>query len=126
MYCALLLLLLLLLLLFLLQELFYEGSCSNAELIINLILAFTLVYIPITIAVVGKRLWIKYRSGALKVISECCMTALPSTKSSMCGHCCYNKGKASTGADEYARPCKKRCPGTTNVGLRNCMRCHGT
>lgn len=44
-----------------LQELFYEGSGSNAELILNLLLAFTLVYIPITIAIVGKRLWIKYR-----------------------------------------------------------------
>jgi hypothetical protein len=45
-----------------LQELFYEGSGSNAELILSLILAATLVYIPITIAIVGKRLWIKYRS----------------------------------------------------------------
>ena len=43
------------------EQLFYEGSASNAELLINLLLAFTLVYIPITIAVVGKRLWIKYR-----------------------------------------------------------------
>jgi hypothetical protein len=41
------------------EQLFYEGSASNAELLINLLLAFTLVYIPITIAVVGKRLWIK-------------------------------------------------------------------
>jgi hypothetical protein len=47
-----------------LQELFYEGSGSNAELILSLILAATLVYIPITIAIVGKRLWIKYRSAA--------------------------------------------------------------
>ncbi|KAF6251580.1 hypothetical protein COO60DRAFT_1628877 [Scenedesmus sp. NREL 46B-D3] len=43
------------------EELFYEGSCSNAELILNLLLAATLVYIPITIAIIGKRLWIKYR-----------------------------------------------------------------
>jgi hypothetical protein len=55
---------LLLLLLLLSQELFYEGSGSNAELILSLILAATLVYIPITIAIVGKRLWIKYRSAA--------------------------------------------------------------
>lgn len=40
---------------------FYEGSATNAEVLINLLLAFTLVYIPITIAVVGKRLWITYR-----------------------------------------------------------------
>uniref|UniRef100_A0A383WHG8 YdbS-like PH domain-containing protein n=1 Tax=Tetradesmus obliquus TaxID=3088 RepID=A0A383WHG8_TETOB len=43
------------------EELFYEGSGSNAELVLSLILAATLVYIPITIAIVGKRLWIKYR-----------------------------------------------------------------
>jgi hypothetical protein len=43
------------------EELFYEGSASNAELLINLLLAITLVYIPITISCVGKRLWIKYR-----------------------------------------------------------------
>lgn len=47
------------------QELFYEGSGSNAELVLSLILAATLVYIPITIAIVGKRLWIKYRSAAV-------------------------------------------------------------
>lgn len=43
------------------EQVFYEGSASNAEVLINLLLAFTLVYIPITIAVVGKRLWITYR-----------------------------------------------------------------
>lgn len=43
------------------EQLYYEGSASNAELLISLLLAFTLVYIPITIAVVGKRLWITYR-----------------------------------------------------------------
>eukprot|EP00775_Hariotina_reticulata_P012678 gene12678-12807_t len=43
------------------EQLYYEGSASNAELVISLLLAATLVYIPITIAVVGKRLWIKYK-----------------------------------------------------------------
>jgi hypothetical protein len=58
--------------LLLLQELFYEGSASNAELILSLILAATLVYIPITIAIVGKRLWFKYRSAAAQ---QCTVTA---------------------------------------------------
>ena len=44
---------------------FYEGSGSNAELVLSLILAATLVYNTITIAIVGKRLWIKYRSAAV-------------------------------------------------------------
>lgn len=44
------------------EELFYEGSASNAELAISLLLGLvTLVYLPITIAVVGKRLWFTYR-----------------------------------------------------------------
>lgn len=42
------------------EAVFYEGSAGNAELLVSLLLAATLVFIPLTIQVVGKRLWIKY------------------------------------------------------------------
>lgn len=38
-----------------------QGGASNAELLISLLLAATLVYIPITIAVIGKKLWFTFR-----------------------------------------------------------------
>ncbi|KAF8067251.1 hypothetical protein HT031_002298 [Scenedesmus sp. PABB004] len=44
-----------------LEQVFYEGSASNAELLISLLLGATLVYLPITIAIIGKRLWFTYR-----------------------------------------------------------------
>jgi hypothetical protein len=69
-------------LLLLLQELFYEGSGSNAELILNLILAATLVYIPITIAIIGKRLWIKYRSAYSLLPGYACAVTTPGVAAS--------------------------------------------
>lgn len=40
---------------------FYEGSGSNAELGISLVLGATLVYLPLTLAAIGRRLWISYK-----------------------------------------------------------------
>lgn len=43
------------------EEVFFEGSGANAELALSLVLATTLIYAPLTIASIGRRLWIKYR-----------------------------------------------------------------
>jgi len=43
------------------EELYYEGSGSPAELALSLLLGFTLIYAPLTMASIGRRLWIKYR-----------------------------------------------------------------
>ncbi|KAL4859558.1 hypothetical protein ACK3TF_000652 [Chlorella vulgaris] len=40
---------------------FYEGSGSNAELLLSLVLGATLIYLPLTLASIGRRLWISYR-----------------------------------------------------------------
>lgn len=43
------------------EEVFYEGSGSNAELVLSLALAPTLIYLPLTLASIGKKLWISYK-----------------------------------------------------------------
>ena len=52
------------------EEVFYEGSGSQAELLLSLLLAATILYIPLTIASVGKRAWIKYRFTNKRAIIE--------------------------------------------------------
>ena len=52
------------------ETIFYEGSGSNAELLINILLAGTLLYIPLTLSAVGRRLWIKYKFTNRRVIVE--------------------------------------------------------
>lgn len=43
------------------ETVFYEGSGANAELALSLLLGLTIIYAPLTIASIGRRLWIKYR-----------------------------------------------------------------
>lgn len=43
------------------ETVFYEGSGSNAELALSVLLGFTLIYAPLTIASLGRRAWFKYR-----------------------------------------------------------------
>jgi hypothetical protein len=43
------------------EEVFYEGSGSNAELAISMLLGATLVYLPLSLASLGRRLWISYK-----------------------------------------------------------------
>jgi hypothetical protein len=43
------------------EELYYEGNGGAVELAVNLVLGLTLIYAPITLAAIGRRLWIKYR-----------------------------------------------------------------
>jgi hypothetical protein len=52
------------------EEVFYEGSGSQAELLLSLLLAATILYIPLTIASIGKRAWIKYKFTNKRVIVE--------------------------------------------------------
>ncbi|KAG2450454.1 hypothetical protein HYH02_004956 [Chlamydomonas schloesseri] len=43
------------------EEVFYEGPGSNAELAVSLILMPTLIYAPLSIASIGRRLWITFK-----------------------------------------------------------------
>ncbi|GFR47158.1 hypothetical protein Agub_g8849 [Astrephomene gubernaculifera] len=43
------------------EEIFYEGPGSNAELLISLLLLPTLFYAPLSIASIGRRLWITFK-----------------------------------------------------------------
>ncbi|PSC75726.1 short-chain dehydrogenase [Micractinium conductrix] len=43
------------------EETFYEGSGSNAELALSLALGATLICLPLTIASIGRRLWVSYK-----------------------------------------------------------------
>lgn len=40
---------------------FYEGSGAPAELVISLLLGATVLYLPLTLASIGRRLWIRYK-----------------------------------------------------------------
>lgn len=50
------------------EAVFYEGSGAGAELALSLLLAATLIYIPLTIASIGKKLWIKYTFTNKRVV----------------------------------------------------------
>lgn len=41
------------------EETYYEGNGAAAELIVSLVLGLTLIYAPLTMASIGRRLWIK-------------------------------------------------------------------
>ncbi|GIM00679.1 hypothetical protein Vretimale_5620 [Volvox reticuliferus] len=43
------------------EVVFYEGPGSNAELILSLVLLPTLIYAPLSIASIGRRLWISFK-----------------------------------------------------------------
>lgn len=43
------------------QVVFLEGNGSAAELVLSLALGITLVYLPLSLASLGRRLWVKYR-----------------------------------------------------------------
>lgn len=53
------------------ETIFYEGNAgSNAELAISLLLGLTLVYAPLTLASVGRRLWINFKITDKRLIVE--------------------------------------------------------
>ena len=43
------------------EEVYYEGGPHIGDLIVNLLLAFTIVCIPLTIGAVVRALWLRYR-----------------------------------------------------------------
>jgi uncharacterized membrane protein YqaE (UPF0057 family) len=43
------------------EEVYYEGGPHIGDLIINLLLALTLVFIPLTIGAIIRALWLRYR-----------------------------------------------------------------
>ncbi|PNH11106.1 hypothetical protein TSOC_002090 [Tetrabaena socialis] len=43
------------------ETIFYEGPGSNAELILSLLLIPTLVYAPLSITAIGRRVWVSFR-----------------------------------------------------------------
>jgi len=43
------------------EDLFYEGGPHKGDLIVNLLLAFTVVCLPLTVGAVIRALWLRYR-----------------------------------------------------------------
>jgi hypothetical protein len=43
------------------EEVFYEGGPHIGDLIINLLLAFTIICLPLTIGAVVRAIWLRYR-----------------------------------------------------------------
>ena len=43
------------------EDVFYEGGPHIGDLIINVLLAFTLICLPLTIAAVVRAIWLRYR-----------------------------------------------------------------
>lgn len=50
------------------EEVFYEGFGSNAELAISMLLGATLVYLPLSLASLGRRLWISYKFTNKRIV----------------------------------------------------------
>ncbi|MEM7647573.1 MAG: PH domain-containing protein [Cyanobacteria bacterium P01_A01_bin.70] len=49
------------------EEVFYEGGPHIGDLIINALLAFTLVCIPLTVGAIARALWLRYRITSRRV-----------------------------------------------------------
>ena len=43
------------------EEVFYEGGPHPGDLIINILLAFTVICIPLTVGAIARALWLRYR-----------------------------------------------------------------
>jgi hypothetical protein len=43
------------------EDVFYEGGPHVGDLIINLLLAFTIICIPLTVGAITRALWLRYR-----------------------------------------------------------------
>jgi hypothetical protein len=52
------------------EIIFYEGNGSNAELALSLLLGATLVYLPLSMASLGRRLWMNYKFTDRRIIVE--------------------------------------------------------
>ncbi|HEY9888993.1 MAG TPA: PH domain-containing protein [Candidatus Obscuribacterales bacterium] len=49
------------------EEVYYEGGPHVGDLIINVLLAFTLVCIPLTVGAIVRALWLRYRITSRRV-----------------------------------------------------------
>jgi hypothetical protein len=52
------------------ETIFYEGNGSDVETILSVLLGATLVYLPLTMASLGRRLWMKYKFTDRRIIVE--------------------------------------------------------
>lgn len=43
------------------EEVFYEGGPHIGDLIINLLLAFTVIFLPLTVGAIVRAIWLRYR-----------------------------------------------------------------
>lgn len=43
------------------EEVFYEGGPHTGDLIINILLGFTVICLPLTVAAIVRSLWLRYR-----------------------------------------------------------------
>ena len=50
------------------ETIFYEGNGSDAELALSVLLGATLVYLPLTMASIGRRLWMNYKFTSKRII----------------------------------------------------------
>eukprot|EP00798_Chlamydomonas_sp_ICE-L_P014321 gene14321-20306_t len=50
------------------EEIFYEGSGSDNELLVSGLLGFTLIYAPLTMASIGRKLWFKLKITNKRII----------------------------------------------------------
>ncbi|KIZ04899.1 hypothetical protein MNEG_3056 [Monoraphidium neglectum] len=50
------------------EVVFYEGSGSNIELVLSILLSATLIYAPLTLASVGRRLWITIKVTNKRIV----------------------------------------------------------
>ncbi|MDB9528210.1 PH domain-containing protein [Oscillatoria sp. CS-180] len=49
------------------EEVYYEGGPHVGDLIINVLLAFTLVCIPLTVGAIVRALWLRYRITSRRI-----------------------------------------------------------
>ncbi|NEQ79591.1 MAG: PH domain-containing protein [Moorea sp. SIO2I5] len=49
------------------EDVFYEGGPHRGDLIISILLAFTIIFIPLTVAAIVRALWLRYRITSRRI-----------------------------------------------------------
>ncbi|NEO72453.1 PH domain-containing protein [Moorena sp. SIO3H5] len=49
------------------EDVFYEGGPHRGDLIISILLAFTVIFIPLTVAAIVRALWLRYRITSRRI-----------------------------------------------------------
>lgn len=52
------------------EEVYYEGPPAKGDLITNVVLGATLLWLPLTLASVGRYTWLKYKFTSKRIVSE--------------------------------------------------------